>query len=202
MDIDSVIASSACPILVADDGWRIVALNSAAEEQLGLAAAEARGKTCHEVICGMDEHGNLSCHGSCGLSKMATGDEPGPLKVVLRPHTAKEVSARVFILVVPGAQLGERRILHMLLPLHDPRAFRPVNGRGWARPLATSQSRLRESELKVLRLLAAGTSCQEIADSCYISLFTVRNHVQSILRKLGVHSQIEAVAAAHREHLL
>jgi DNA-binding NarL/FixJ family response regulator len=31
---------------------------------------------------------------------------------------------------------------------------------------------------------------------------TVRNHVQNILQKLGVHSKLEAVVLAHRNRLI
>jgi len=35
-----------------------------------------------------------------------------------------------------------------------------------------------------------------------VKLTTVRNHVQSIIEKLGVHSKLEAVIAAMREGLI
>ena len=57
-------------------------------------------------------------------------------------------------------------------------------------------------EIEVLRLLADGTSTRTIADSLFISVTTTRNHIQNILRKLEVHSKLEAVALALRNHLL
>jgi len=53
-------------------------------------------------------------------------------------------------------------------------------------------------ELQVMQLLAEGASNQAIADRLFISLHTVRNHVQRIIAKLGVHSKLEAVAGATR----
>ncbi len=52
----------------------------------------------------------------------------------------------------------------------------------------------RESD--VLRGLIAGESAEEIARSQYVALSTVRSHVKSLLRKLGVNSQLAAVALA------
>lgn len=52
----------------------------------------------------------------------------------------------------------------------------------------------RESD--VLRGLMAGDSAEEIARSGYVALSTVRSHVKSVLRKLGVNSQLAAVALA------
>lgn len=57
-------------------------------------------------------------------------------------------------------------------------------------------------ELEVLGLLAEGTPNHELAERMGISRNTVRNHVQNLLTKLGVHSRLEAVALASREGLL
>jgi DNA-binding NarL/FixJ family response regulator len=54
----------------------------------------------------------------------------------------------------------------------------------------------RESE--VLSLLAAGRGQAAIADQLVLTEKTVATHIQHILRKLGVHSRAEAVAAAHK----
>jgi NarL family two-component system response regulator LiaR len=56
--------------------------------------------------------------------------------------------------------------------------------------------RLTDREMDVLRQLASGRSTEQIADSLYISVLTVRSHVKSILAKLGVHSKLEAVTYA------
>jgi len=57
---------------------------------------------------------------------------------------------------------------------------------------------LTSRELEVLRLLASGTSTSAAADSLGISTATLRAHVQAVLRKLGAHSRLEAVAEAAR----
>jgi RNA polymerase sigma factor (sigma-70 family) len=51
-------------------------------------------------------------------------------------------------------------------------------------------------EREILGLLANGWSNRRIAAECYLSLNTVRTHVQNILVKLGVHSKLEAAAFA------
>ena len=48
----------------------------------------------------------------------------------------------------------------------------------------------------VLGLLSNGWSNRRIAEECFLSLNTVRTHVQNVLVKLGVHSKLEAVAFA------
>jgi putative two-component system response regulator len=58
----------------------------------------------------------------------------------------------------------------------------------------------RESD--VLALMAEGLSNELIAERLFVSLNTVRNHVQRILTKLSVHSKLEAVAEAGRRGLL
>jgi len=57
---------------------------------------------------------------------------------------------------------------------------------------------LTEREREILHLLARGQRNQDIARSLYISPQTVQTHVRNILRKLRVHSKLEAVALAVR----
>ena len=51
---------------------------------------------------------------------------------------------------------------------------------------------------ETLRLLACGHSTEGIAAELGVSLETARNYVRRLLRSLGVHSRIEAVAYGRR----
>jgi PAS domain S-box-containing protein len=53
-------------------------------------------------------------------------------------------------------------------------------------------------QAEVLRLLEHGRSTDDIARELHLSPETVRNHVRRMLRALGVHTRLEAVAHAHR----
>lgn len=64
-----------------------------------------------------------------------------------------------------------------------------------ARPLSPRQR-------QVLVLLAEGCGPGAIADRLGLSPATARNHVSAVLRRLGSHSQLEAVAAARRRGLI
>ncbi|MBK5254415.1 MAG: hypothetical protein JJE39_00125 [Vicinamibacteria bacterium] len=57
---------------------------------------------------------------------------------------------------------------------------------------------LSDREMDVLRAIASGQANKDIANSLHISVATTRNHVQHILKKLDVHSKLEAVALAFR----
>jgi LuxR family maltose regulon positive regulatory protein len=57
-------------------------------------------------------------------------------------------------------------------------------------------------ELDVLRLLAEMLSTTEIAAALFVSINTVRTHIRSILRKLGVTRRNDAVRRARDLHLL
>jgi two-component system, NarL family, nitrate/nitrite response regulator NarL len=53
-------------------------------------------------------------------------------------------------------------------------------------------------ERDVLAALVDGLSAEEIAETQYVALTTVRSQIRAILRKLGVRSQLAAVAYANR----
>jgi predicted ATPase/DNA-binding CsgD family transcriptional regulator len=71
-----------------------------------------------------------------------------------------------------------------------------------AAPVPTAETHgLTARELEVLRLLATGASNQEIADALFISVTTVKGHVQSIMRKLDLNSRTALAAFAVRTRL-
>jgi DNA-binding NarL/FixJ family response regulator len=66
----------------------------------------------------------------------------------------------------------------------------------------TEEFDLSEREKEVIYHLAEGNNYQEIANSLFISVDTVRHHIRNIYKKLHVHSQSEAVAKAIRKGLI
>ncbi len=68
--------------------------------------------------------------------------------------------------------------------------------------LGLKRDSLTAREREVLRLMAEGASSREIADRLGISYATVRSHIRSFDTKLGVHSKIEAVAAAREMNII
>jgi LuxR family maltose regulon positive regulatory protein len=57
-------------------------------------------------------------------------------------------------------------------------------------------------ELEILRYLATGLTNREIAGELYISLNTMKTHVRSLYRRLGVSSRSQALAAGRARGLL
>ena len=57
-------------------------------------------------------------------------------------------------------------------------------------------------ELEVLSLVAQSKTNKQIAAQLFISENTVKNHIRNVLEKLHLHSRMEAVTWAWRNHLL
>ncbi|MBI4609015.1 MAG: response regulator transcription factor [Candidatus Rokubacteria bacterium] len=114
----------------------------------------------------------------------------------------------ISIVVVPGARRDLSTTVHLF---RDVTASREIEA--LVRERLTQSKReasngngtpveLTRRELEVLRLLTAGADTKAIAERLHVSPATVRNHVQNIFGKLGVHSRLEAVAHANRNGLL
>jgi len=71
----------------------------------------------------------------------------------------------------------------------------PALPAGWLRIPETGEV-LSPRELEVLRLLVAGASNKDVADTLVISLHTVKRHVTNILQKFNASSRLDAVARA------
>ena len=62
------------------------------------------------------------------------------------------------------------------------------------------EARFTDREAEVAALMADGRTNAEIADALSLSVFTVKNHVSSILMKLHAQSRTEAAAIILRGH--
>jgi DNA-binding CsgD family transcriptional regulator len=62
----------------------------------------------------------------------------------------------------------------------------------------TRRWRLTSREVDVLSLMMEGKGAKETAQALDVSTATVRNHIRAILRKLRVHSKLEAIALVLR----
>jgi DNA-binding NarL/FixJ family response regulator len=137
-------------------------------------------------------------------------------EIDLRNRSGEMLRVVLSIVVVPGPRASQRTIIHLLKPVEREKeadelirriltrqatASLPAPGKG-AHPPSRAPAPLSTREIEVLRMLADGTTTQDIADSLFISHATVRNHIQNILRKLEVHSKLEAVSQALRNHLI
>ena len=65
-----------------------------------------------------------------------------------------------------------------------------------AEPRSSVHIPLSPREMEVLKLLARGLSNQQIANSLFISMSTVKNHVHHIIEKLGASDRVQAVILA------
>jgi PAS domain S-box-containing protein len=96
--------------------------------------------------------------------------------------------------------VGRLRAGETLLPLDEVVELLRFAGRQRERERDDRDAiaRLTPREREVLAGLAEGLDTQGIADRLHIALRTVRNHLASIMTKLGVHSQLQALVFALR----
>jgi LuxR family maltose regulon positive regulatory protein len=73
---------------------------------------------------------------------------------------------------------------------------------GDAQPTTELSEPLSERELEVLLLIATGRSNRRIASELFVSVGTVKTHLNNAYRKLGAHSRTQAVARARELNLI
>ena len=132
-------------------------------------------------------------------------------------HLLREVLAQAFdrnalrLFLDAGEQMAI--LLRSLLPqLHDQpllayirallSAFPVQQQRGTQTLASPLVEPLSPQEMRVLRLLVQHRSNADIADALVVSVNTVRTQVQSIYRKLGVHTRSAASEVARELHLI
>jgi DNA-binding CsgD family transcriptional regulator len=98
--------------------------------------------------------------------------------------------------VVPPRPLGRFALWHVLIPVPpaQPPASHPLHPR-----LLEQAGRLHllsRREQEILQALSTGLAPAAVGQQLFISEVTVHNHIQHILRKLGLHRLIDAILVA------
>lgn len=206
-DALDVLARSAAAAFAVDAADRIIYWNAGAERLLGRKAADAIGRACHDVLSGNDPFGNLYCTAQCPImSMMKVGVTPQPFCMEAKRAEPGRVKLRVRTVPFPEAGAKLTALLHLLDADDDHRLEQLVaelraSAKG-AGPLpiapASAPNPLTPREREIVDLLSNGFAALNIAARLNLSHATVRNHIQNILRKLEVHSQVEAIAVSFR----
>jgi len=173
-----------------DESLTIRAWNEGAEALTGMAAADALGRPCWEVLAGLDDTGGLVCHRGCSSARLArTGWPVRCHEIAIKTQTGRR---RVSLSTIAVSGSGAPVLLHLM---RDAPARMPEREH-------RDRTDLTPRQVQVLDLIAEGLRAKAIASQLGITLATVRNHVHAILVELGAHSQLEAVAEARRRGLL
>ena len=214
----AILSRTADGVYAIDRAQRIVFWNAAAERLLGYGATEVIGRFCYEIFDGEPRPGCLECGPHCLVMRRAECHESVPTYNLLsRTKAGDTVLLNVSVIVSPDKtspfvtihlfrdathQLRyETYVEHILCAaarLPHPQSL--LTRSTGAAPLLNAPLSGREKE--VLYLLVQGKAARDIAETLCISYATVRNHLQTILRKLDVHSQREAVRLALEHHLV
>jgi DNA-binding CsgD family transcriptional regulator len=197
-------------VFAVDGSNRVILWNKACETLVGRPARHVLGKRCHEVLCGRDTNGNVYCHVSCPVAHQAREGHEDPVRrfdldVAIGTGGRRLLSTSMF--AIPSYHPALTTVVHVLRPAAGPAAepspqavsYEPLT------PIIAAEGgtvALTPREKEILRCLARGQTTVAIAKKLSIARVTVRNHVQSILQKLDVHSKLEAVVLAHRGGLL
>jgi PAS domain S-box-containing protein len=207
IDLLAAFARASDAVFAVDQQMRVVFWNDACERAFGVDANAALGRRCDQIVAGLDAAGAPLCVPDCrviGCSRRGHATETYDL--VRTGPDGRPQWLNVSIVVLRGRRRHATLTVHMA---RDVSARRGIEERAAAvlehlRDTAPARGAgsITRREAEVLRMLACGASNRAIAETLGISTTTVRNHVEHLLRKLGVHSKLEAVVYAARAGLV
>jgi PAS domain S-box-containing protein len=209
------IARSGEAVFAIDSSDRIILWNKKCEELLGRPARAVLGKRCDEVIAGRDENGNVYCYRNCPVAHQARDMPQDPVQrfqLSMTTGKGKRKTIEVSLFAIPSFHPALSTVVHVLRDgKKKPSALeRGLAGEADDRPplwpmsakASAAAVELTVREKEILRCLAEGLATAAIGKRLFISPVTVRNHVQSILQKLDVHTKLAAVVFAYQNDLI
>lgn len=202
-----------------DCNQRIIYWDPGCEELLGHSEQWVLGRPCCEVLNWCKPTSGISfCQNNCYVAHMCHGSTEGQKSFLVRAKdkNGESLTLSVSIILVPAACKNNWHVMHLLHRTIFPDVLTAMDSSVHKRAFKSGGSSLRDSainadkngsrltrrELEVLALLSEGISGATIARKLNISNTTVRNHIQHIQSKLGVHSKTAAVAYAYRHNFL
>jgi DNA-binding CsgD family transcriptional regulator len=208
------IARSGEAVFAIDPSDRIILWNKKCEELLSRPARNVLGKRCYDVLAGRDAQGNVYCYRNCPVAFQAREKPSDPVKrfpLSIDTGNGKKWF-QISLFSIPSYHPALSTVVHVLREeKKKPSALeRRLAGEAAAIseplwPMTTKEGQplvLTNREKEILRSLSQGLSTAAIAKKLFISPVTVRNHVQSILHKLDVHTKLAAVVLAYRQKLI
>lgn len=195
---------------------RVIFWNPACENLLGVPAREALGRPCEDVLRACDGSGKRFCGSDCRVAQLVRGGAaPMAERLWFVQNDGVRRALWLSVFLVPSQWKDLWTVVHLLqssAPAAMPRGQERIpvgkydgsarNARDrYGSDLSRSAS-LTAREREILRRLAYGQPTPAIARALCISAVTVRNHIQHLISKLGLHSQIEAVAFAYRNNFV
>lgn len=190
-------------------------------EDLGWVKVVAEAGSAAEAIAATEVHRpdvvvmDIRMPGGSGIEacEIITTRYPEIKVIMLTSHTDDDLIFRALQAGASGyvlKQVGNRSLIDALdavrqgKALLDPEVTRRVIDRmrenEREREAAVFRD-LSDREMEVLAQVVEGKSNAEIAEALMLSEKTVRNHVSSILSKLGLSNRIEAATFAVRHHI-
>jgi PAS domain S-box-containing protein len=189
-------------VVMTDAEGRVLLWNRAAERLMGWNAAEAVGRTSCELLESRNDP--RPCGEACPIRMAARKAEAAEsFDVRARTKSGRDIRLNISTLTVPAEPGSASCAIHLFRDV----TARPVTTNGAApaeRATVVSDNGvpLTRREREVLRLLSTGANTRTAAERLGVSPATIRNHVQNLLGKLGVHSRLQAVAYATAHGLL
>ena len=200
--VPSWVVRLGAPVWIRDPQGNISYLNEHAEALLGKSANDVVGLPCHRVVASWSASGERFCREHCTVSRLAgTHAEIQPVEVRVGGDGDGGHWIRFLTIPVEAPDHSGPWLVHCALEAD--RGHRIENylsrvcrdGTGdHCRIRRRADLPLTDREREILQHLAEGEDLHVIAGKLFISHATVRNHVQHILAKMGVHSITQAVA--------
>lgn len=203
----SAFSHAADGVFAIDQHMRVVYWNAAAERVFGVDEAAAIGRRCDEIVAGYETSGAGLCAPDCRVMDCSRrGHAAETYDLVRTGIDAKPQWLNVTIIVLRGRRRASTLTVHLVRDVTERRGMEERAARILAAlptvDPALAMPAITRREAEVLRLLACGLSNAKIAEALGISATTIRNHIEHLLAKLGVHSKLEAVVYAAQRGLV
>lgn len=188
--------------------------NKSAEKLFGYPAAEAKGKTCFDLLHGTGALGTHVCHQNCSvLQCIGNAAEVPNFDLNATKRSGERFWVNVSTVIFNNQRTGRRLLVHLAHDITEQKnqdelvrqvltVSKELASIGERIGRSSPISPLSAQEVEILKLFSSGSSPAKIAKKLGISPQTLRNHLHHINQKLRTHNRLEAVMHAIQRKLI
>ena len=216
-EIRQLIESTADPAFVVDGMHNIQFWNKAAELCFGMGSELVIGQSCASVVNGYDDCGKFCSTECCVFDAAKKQQKIRNFDLQVHANDIKRWF-NVSVMIVNDDESTNPSTIHILREIDTRKRLEDlvrdfvvnetsVSGDDAKQLTTISRNPIRaavltDREAEVLRCLAKGSTSKKISEDLNISLSTVNNHVQHLLKKLNAHTRLEAIRRAENSGLI
>jgi len=196
--LNKIFSKTTDAVFASDASGQIIYANKSFLYLCNRSLSDILGHPCYEMVQAQTLNGENFCRPDCPIVQATKrNDSIEHFDLMIPQLNSADVWVNIGVLFAP-AEWQPAKVIFTVRPFSVHRILdRFSSSQKLTTQSKTNDHKLTRRQQQIIRLLAQSSDARTIADTLHISYATVRNHINNIYHKLGIHSRAEVISYAY-----